>query len=241
MDDKGVLTKDEAERLGREIQEMAGVQAGLDHDFCTLIDRFDAGHGMAWFDGIKSTAHFVAWACSMNAAVAREHVRVARALRQMPHTKDLFAQGRLSYSKVREITRVVGVLDERELCRLAVMMTASQLARTVAGYRTAAGTRVATIHKRAFRVAPTGDGMVRLTLVLPAEDAAKITAAAETAARRTAAEAEPVVAGEDSLDLPAATRWRPVDRLQGIVDVAASFLETLPGEPVDDTPSCWCM
>ena len=43
----------------------------------------------------------------------------------------------LSYSKVREVTRVVGLVEDAQLCELASTATASQLARTVAGYRTA--------------------------------------------------------------------------------------------------------
>jgi hypothetical protein len=49
------------------------------------------------------------------AGVAREHVRVAKALRRMPTIAQLFKDGRLSYSKVREVTRVVDVVDEQRL------------------------------------------------------------------------------------------------------------------------------
>ncbi len=96
----------------------------------------------AYVDGLTSTAAYLAWACSIHATIAREHVRVARALRTMPQTKQLFQQGRLSYSKVREVTRLVNVVDEKELCDLAVELTASQLARTVSTYRLNAGTRI---------------------------------------------------------------------------------------------------
>ncbi|MDN5803544.1 MAG: 13E12 repeat family protein [Microlunatus sp.] len=79
----------------------------------------------------------------MSPGTAREHVRVARALRRMPTTTAAFRQGRLSYSKVRELTRVVGLVEEAEVCELALTATASQLARMVAGYRRASGTRIA--------------------------------------------------------------------------------------------------
>jgi hypothetical protein len=39
----------------------------------------------------------------------------------------------LSYSKVREVTRVVDVVDEQRLCELALTATASQLARMISG------------------------------------------------------------------------------------------------------------
>jgi Domain of unknown function (DUF222) len=67
--------------------------------------------------------------------VARKHVRVAKALRRMPTIANLFREGRLSYSKVREVTRVVDVIDEQRLVQLAVTATASQLARMISGFR----------------------------------------------------------------------------------------------------------
>ena len=239
------LGRDEAEHLGRELQELAAAQAGLDHEFCQLVDRFDAGEGIGWFQGLKTTAHFLAWACSMTPAVAREHVRVARALRSMPGTDALFAQGRLSYSKVREVTRLAGQVDESAVLELAVEMTASQLARTVSAYRTAAGTRIRSVRKRSFSATPTGDGMMRLSVCLPAEDAALVTAAVEAAARRGtsdrgddpdprgAAEGSAPAATSLRLDVPAGT-FPAIDRVQALVDVAASYLDTVPGEPSDD-------
>jgi hypothetical protein len=135
------MLRDDAYALGRELQSFAAAQACLDHDFCDLVDRFDASGALAYFDGITSTAHYLAWACAMNATVAREHVRVSRTLREMPQTKDLFRLGRLSYSKVRELTRLVGAVDEAELCELALELTASQLARTVSSFRLTADPR----------------------------------------------------------------------------------------------------
>jgi hypothetical protein len=55
----------------------------------------------------------------------------------MPTIAELFREGRLSYSKVREVTRVVDVVDEVRLAGLALTATASQLARMISGFRTA--------------------------------------------------------------------------------------------------------
>jgi hypothetical protein len=71
----------------------------------------------------------------MTPGVAREHVRVAKALRRMPTIAGLFKEGRLSYSKVREVIRVVDVVDEVRLAGLALTATASQLARMISGFR----------------------------------------------------------------------------------------------------------
>jgi hypothetical protein len=49
----------------------------------------------------------------------------------MPTIAGLFREGRLSYSKVREVTRVVDVVDEQRLAGMALTATASQLARMI--------------------------------------------------------------------------------------------------------------
>lgn len=235
---------DRAYALGRELQRLAAAQASLDHDFCVLVDRFDETGAVAYFDGIRSTAHYLAWACAMNAAVAREHVRVARALRALPLTSDLFRQGRLSYSKVRELTRLAGSVDEAELCALALELTASQLARTVASYRLASGSRIRALPERRYSSQPTGDGMVRISVMLPAEEAALVDAAVEAAARAAALHAAALGAADPQAADPQAAdpqamgerprRWRAPDRVQGLVDVAALYLDTQQREPADD-------
>jgi hypothetical protein len=52
---------------------------------------------------------------------------MARALRGLPVTAEAFAAGRLSYSKVRAITRVADPDTEVELVELAAHATASQV------------------------------------------------------------------------------------------------------------------
>lgn len=231
-----VLPRAQAEELGRDLQRLASAQAVLDHDFCQLVDQFDEGAGITWFDGIKSTAHFLAFSCSMSSQVAREHVRVARALRNMPLTNELFAQGRLSYSKVRELTRVADQFDEQSLLDLALEMTASQLARTIQAYRSAPGTRIRVEHKRSYRMVRGDDDMVRLSVCLPAEEAALISAAIEAAGRRASSDESANVDPQPLPDVPAGTPRRPVpiDRVQALLDLASSYLDTLPGEPDDD-------
>lgn len=68
---------------------------------------------------------------------AREHVRVARALTSLPLIEAAFAAGRLSYSKVRALTRIAEPDSEAALLELAVELTASQVERTVRQWRRA--------------------------------------------------------------------------------------------------------
>jgi len=124
---------------------------------------------------------------------------------------------------------LVGLVDEDELCDLALEMTASQLARTVATYRSLAGTRIQALPKRRFVSRPAGDGMVRLSVVLPAEEAALITAAVESAARRATHEDERTDELVQTPQPPA-----PLDMVEGLLDVAASYLDNVGSEPSDD-------
>lgn len=234
------LSDAEAHELGLRLQAIAVRRTLLDHEFLRLIDLFDAGSGFASFVGLRSTAHYLGWACGLSPGAARERVRVARALRRMPRTAELFSQGRLSYSKIREITRLVGVVDEDRFCDIALLMTASQLARTVSGYRLAAGSRIRALPSRRYASQPLGDGMVRITLVLPAEEAGIVDAAVEAACRAASSDADPATGpGPDTVeDLlpdtgPQRTDSRP-DRVQAVVDIACCYLDQRPATPQDD-------
>ncbi|GAB3713993.1 hypothetical protein GCM10028815_30850 [Mariniluteicoccus flavus] len=206
-----------ADRLGQEqalslagvITGQASAQARLDHDLLVKVGEFDAGDGSRWFNDIRDTAHWLAWACSMAPLTALEHVRVARALRRMPRTSELMADGRLSYSKVREVTRAVGLVDEAKLCDLALQMTAAQLARVVRTYRAHTGSRIVQETNRRFSWIEQGDGMIRMIVVLPPDEAAVVRAALDTAAdqqlERRGADDEPVAAAEGvDAEVPAA-------------------------------------
>jgi hypothetical protein len=85
--------------------------------------------------GIRSCAEWLAWRCALTPRAAREHVRVARLLPELPLIHAAFAGGELSYAKVRALTRVATAESEQELLYLARVMTAAQLERTMRGYR----------------------------------------------------------------------------------------------------------
>ncbi|MFV1991744.1 MAG: DUF222 domain-containing protein, partial [Acidimicrobiales bacterium] len=85
-----------------------------------IFDRRD-GY-VSW--GCRSTAHWLNWKCAMSSSTAHEHVRVALALETLPATRTAFGEGRLTYSKVRAISRVATVDSDAELCRLGMAATA---------------------------------------------------------------------------------------------------------------------
>ena len=83
--------------LAGRIGAAAALSAQSECGLLELIGEFDATNGIRFWTDVKSLAHWLAWSCSMNLGVAREHVRVARALRRMPTVTEAFRAGRLSY------------------------------------------------------------------------------------------------------------------------------------------------
>jgi len=75
----------------------------------------------------------------LGARDARERVRVGRALRTLPEIERAFMDGELSYSRVREVTRVATVASELGWLELARRLDMRSLERRVAAQRVAAG------------------------------------------------------------------------------------------------------
>lgn len=233
LDESTAVPLDEsaADALAGRICAVASVAAQSECQLLELIGEFDAGDAVRWWDGVKSLAHWLSWACSMSPGTAREHVRVARALRRMPTIRQAFSEGRLSYSKVREVTRVVDTVDDAQLCELALTATAAQLAKTVSGYRTAAGSRSRQQRERGLTWTERETGTIDLRLRLPKEEAAVLLAAIAAAQdqfgspppRRSTSASEPGTGADTPTDT--APAYTSAD---AIVDVARGFLQTAP-------------
>ena len=83
-----------------------------------LVREFDDRLGwQKW--STRNCAEWLAWRCDLSLSGAREKVRTAHALREMPAIGAAFEDGRLSYSKVRALTRVVEYRDEDTLLVMA--------------------------------------------------------------------------------------------------------------------------
>ena len=155
------------ERLEAQICELAGHLAAATCRFLVLLADFDARRGWASWE-MGSCAQWLSWKCQMSSGTAREHVRVARALRDLPVIRARFAAGRLSYAKVRALTRIATPATEAGLAELAGPMTANQLERFARAHRqvTAAGDADARVRRRlAWRFEE--DGSLSGTFRLP--------------------------------------------------------------------------
>ena len=122
------------EVLSDEITTLAGHLNAANYRFLKLLDEFDRHDGWAG-DGIRSLAHWLNFKCGLGELVAREKVRVARALRSLPSIDDAFERGEISYSKVRAMTRVATPENEAELLNIARHGTAAHMERLVRAYR----------------------------------------------------------------------------------------------------------
>src|SRR3954453_11718381 len=172
--------------LAQEITSGAVRLAAATAAWLLLVAEFDRRQGWAGV-GIRSCAHWLAWQCGLSPGAAREHVRVARALTGLPVTAEAFAAGRLSYSKVRELTRVADPATETELVELAGHTTASQLARVVRAWRRSDAVDDGRgAQTRSFPWSWHDDGMLTLHVRMDAEGVPALLVAVESLADREA-------------------------------------------------------
>ena len=119
-----------AQDIARRIMHLeAGARIRM-AEWLGLVAEFDR-RGAARRTGFSSTASWLAYSCDMPQRTAREHVRVARRLAELPAVAAAFELGRLSYAKVRAITRADEGEDEQQLLEVALRSTATALERHV--------------------------------------------------------------------------------------------------------------
>jgi hypothetical protein len=112
--------------LDRAIVTLAARLNAVTHDFLILVRRFDERAGwLGW--GFESCADWLHWRCDISLSAAREKVRVAHALKVLPTIAMAFAEGQLSYSKVRALTRVARRENEDALLEFALRTTAARV------------------------------------------------------------------------------------------------------------------
>lgn len=114
------------DELENEITMLAGHINAATYRFLKLIAEFD--HRKAWgVFGVKSCAHWLNWKCGIAIGAAREKVRVARRLTELPKIDSAFSTGALSYSKVRAMTRVATIETQDFLLMIAEAGTANHM------------------------------------------------------------------------------------------------------------------
>ncbi|MBM0103198.1 DUF222 domain-containing protein [Steroidobacter sp. S1-65] len=123
------------EALGDEIVKLAGHLNAANYRFLTLIAEWDRQKGWGGDGATASCAHWLNWKCGIDMGAAREKVRTAHALANLPKIAAAMERGELSYAKVRALTRVACPNTEETLLMYALHGTAVHVERIVRDFR----------------------------------------------------------------------------------------------------------
>ncbi|MBB6093651.1 hypothetical protein HNQ60_002532 [Povalibacter uvarum] len=226
--------------LAAEITELTGHLNAANHRWLMLIAEFDRREG--WSDwATQSCAHWLNWKCGVDLGAAREKVRVAHALQELPKISEAMQKGQLSYSKVRALTRVADRNTEEYLLQIAMHGTAGHVEKLVRHFRRATeaeelSREVAQQVNRSCTYQWDDDGSLVLKARLPAEAGALVLKALEAAlgeipieADDPAAEPVDVSAETERCAVTPAFRLSPsVRRADALALVAESFIANGP-------------
>ncbi len=226
--------------LAAEITELTGHLNAANHRWLMLIAEFDRREG--WSDwATQSCAHWLNWKCGVDLGAAREKVRVAHALQELPKISEAMEKGQLSYSKVRALTRVADRSTEEYLLQIAMHGTAGHVEKLVRHFRRATeaeelSREVAQQINRSCTYHWDEDGSLVLKARLPAEAGALMLKALEAALGEVpfevddpAAEAVDVSAETERSAVTPALKLSPsVRRADALAVVAESFIANGP-------------
>ena len=189
------------DQLDRDIGRLNRRLNATSYQLLVMIREFDERAGwLRWSftDGVS----WLKWRCDLSTGAAREKLRITHALKTLPLTSQHFATGKLSYSKVRVITRIATTENEADLVNLAQRLTVKHLTehckrRSNAKPQSTASARAA--HQaRSYRVwHDEHRGTMHLSIELPIEEGELIEQAIEKAAVQLASESGTAYAHPD--------------------------------------------
>lgn len=224
-----------SKELGEEITELFGYITAATCDLLSKIREFDQ-EGLWKLEGICSCAHWLNWKCGIGMNAAREKVRVANALAELPKISVAFRKGEISYSKVRAVTRVAHAENEDYLLMIARHGTAHHVETLVSGYRRAKRLNDKELQDRQFEHRSVSwrwddDGSLTIKGRLPGEVGAMLVKALNSAIDRR--EKEGQADDNDTAEIGAAgPRRSPIAhrRADALAEVAESYLANGPAE-----------
>ncbi|HEY1360229.1 MAG TPA: DUF222 domain-containing protein [Thermoleophilaceae bacterium] len=213
------------EQLENEITELAAHINAATCRWLLLVGELERREGWAEW-GCKSCAHWLSLRCGLGLGAAREQVRVATGLADLPEIAASFGRGELSYSQVRALTRVATPEIEANLLSIARHATGAQLEVLVRSYRGVLAKELEATndsHRDRFLIySHEDDGSLVLNARLPAEEGALVLAALDEAAERVRAACR---SDEDEENVSAETSSGPAEqRADALVMVAEAAL-----------------
>jgi Domain of unknown function (DUF222) len=166
----------EAELVAHAAWEAAGMARMLQ-----VLAEFDRREAWASWQ-CQSAQQWLGWKCGLGYVAATERLRVARRLPELPLISAAFTGGLVSWSKVRELTRVATPRTEADLLNIALYGTAAQVARVVGALRKITRKQaVRQLADREFRWHTDDDGAVVISVRLPADQAMRVVAQVQAA------------------------------------------------------------
>ncbi|HSG48578.1 MAG TPA: DUF222 domain-containing protein, partial [Longimicrobiales bacterium] len=166
------------DELGARIVRITGEIQAAEYEQLVLIAAFDEREGWAE-SGHRDCAHWLAFHTGLERNACRERVRTARALVGLPATSAAMARGELSFTKVRELTRVATAENEAALVNYALHATADATRQFLRGWKRWGRLEEAEVarrqqEERRATVYPLPSGMYRLSADLPPDAGALV-------------------------------------------------------------------
>jgi hypothetical protein len=114
------------DELDRSIVNLCARINAANYELLVLIREFDERAGfLKW--GLSNCTQWLHWRCDLSLSAAREKIRVAHALKDLPEISRAFSTGTLSYSKVRALTRIATPSNESSFLDFAMTTTAARV------------------------------------------------------------------------------------------------------------------
>ncbi|HEY3519029.1 MAG TPA: DUF222 domain-containing protein, partial [Gammaproteobacteria bacterium] len=212
--------------IGRLVRQM-NVEC---YQMLVLVREFDDRFGWKKW-GHKTCAEWLAYRSEIGLSAAREKVRTAHALRTLPAISAAFAEGRLTYTKVRALTRVAQLRDEDLLLAYALDTTAENVEERCRQMRNVAPESARHAHRAWANRSLTlwrneARGTMRFTVEVPIEEGELIARAIDcaVAAGDVTTYVDPSAGPESK-----STAWR-AQQADALVAVMKSYLDGGHGE-----------
>jgi hypothetical protein len=211
----------------------------LEDELSTLTAHLNAGTArwleLAWElaregGADDEPARYLAFRFGITGRDARERLRVAEALRELPAIRAAFGRGALTFTKVAALTRVATRESEEGLLDLARALTASQLERALRAFRRLATEEARESHELEYvDYHFAEDGSLYLRARLPAEEGTLVVKALEAARERVVARRREERARDDEAALAEEFEPPRSTQVEALVDLAESALNTVGG------------
>ena len=228
------VSKTISEDVGRRIEELSAQINAATAELVQLSAEYDDVGG--WLGvGLRSCAHWLSIHTGVDAGTGAAMVRTGHALEALPQIAEAFADGRLSFDKVRRVTRVAVPEDERIWLDVALNASGGQLSRicrAVSSALDAADPQLAehALQRRSWQSWWRDDGMLQVMAVLPREDGAVVQAAVEAGAAALLAELRSSSRAGDGVDDPAELRCGAL-RADALVRVCEEWVASVSKKP----------